>query len=215
VKGQTIEDQTNRPFKFAIMFFCGKIHKNRYVFFRRYESPPKILSALGMEVIELTRKSLFIVLSLAAVLLAIPYIGMAHAKPFTTVSGTIMLTSVAPLEGRPAGKSDNIIFLFDITEEWSGDIAGTGTTESTWVTHNWVAPMGGPDTWFNVYEKLILDATVLGEMGTLTMELIIVGTEGRWTILGGTGGLANLHGHGTATLTTTPYSYTGQVHFDP
>ncbi|MDX1813155.1 MAG: hypothetical protein R3319_00010 [Candidatus Bathyarchaeia archaeon] len=163
----------------------------------------------------MNRKILLTVLPFFIVLLVTPYVGMAYAKPSTTVSGTIMLTSVVPLEGRPAGKSDNIIFLFDITEDWSGDIAGTGTTESTWVTHNFVAPMGGPDTWFNVYEKLILDATVLGESGTLTMELIIVGTEGRWTILGGTGGLANLRGHGTATLTTIPYSYTGQVHFDP
>ena len=151
---------------------------------------------------------------LAVAMLALP-MSVAAATTPTPVSGTIALTSLVPLEAKPAGKSDNIIFLFDITEEWDGDIVATGTTESTWVTHNWVGPMGGPDTWFNVHEKLILDGTVLGESGTLTMELIIVGTEGRWTILGGTGELANLHGHGTVTLTTTPYSYTGKVHFDP
>ena len=161
------------------------------------------------------RKILLTVLALAAVLLATPYIGMVHAKPSTTVSGTIVLTSSVPIGGGRAGKSDNLILIMDITEEWDGDIVATGTTQATWIMHNWVDPMGGPDTWFNVHEKLTLSATVLGASGTLTMELNLAGTEGHWIIIDGTGGLANLRGHGTATLTTVPYSYTGQVHFDP
>jgi hypothetical protein len=164
---------------------------------------------------EVKRKILLTVLALAAVLLATPYIGMVHAKPSTTVSGTIVLTSSVPIGGGRAGKSDNLILIMDITEEWDGDIVATGTTQATWIMHNWVDPMGGPDTWFNVHEKLTLDATVLGASGTLTMELNVAGTEGHWIIIDGTGGLANLRGHGTATLTTVPYSYTGQVHFDP
>jgi hypothetical protein len=165
---------------------------------------------------EVNRKVLVMAVALMAVaMLATPMVGMVQAKPSTTVSGTIVLTSVVPIGGRPAGKSDNLILIMDITEEWDGDIVATGTTEATWIMHNWVDPMGGPDTWFNVREKLTLSATVLGASGTLTMELNLAGTEGHWIIIDGTEGLANLRGHGTATLTTMPYSYTGQVHFDP
>jgi hypothetical protein len=171
-------------------------------------------------VIEMNRKVLLIVLTLAVVLLATPYIGMAHAKPSTTVSGTIAVLSGFPTI-KPVGGANNEIWIMDLAEEWFGDIAGVGVTpESIWVWHHSFPPMIGPDYTINIHEKLTFhDAMVLGESGDLFMEVIlkadITGGSGHWTILGGTEGLANLHGQGTLSLSTTPYSYTGQVHFDP
>ena len=136
------------------------------------------------------------------------------AKSSASVSGTIELTSAVPVNSRPAGKSGNVILTMDLTEEWHGDIEATGTTMATWIVHN--APlMTNPDAWLNVHEKLTLSATVMGESGTLTMELSIAGSKGHWTIIGGTGGLANLRGQGTLSLETMPYSYAGQVYFSP
>ena len=163
----------------------------------------------------LKKKILVAVSALAIVLLATPFIGMVCAKPPTTVSGTIELTSYAVLEARPAGNSDNVILKVDLAEDWHGDIEASGTTVATWIIHN--APLlVNPDAWLNIHEKLTFQTfTVMGKSGTVTMELVISKGKGSWTILGGTGELANLHGHGKLTLETTPYTYTGQVHFSP
>ena len=161
----------------------------------------------------MNRRILMIVLALAVVLLATPYIGMVHAKPPTPVSGTIEFTSVVPA-GPPkvAGKSDNRIVMFNIIEVWSGDIEGTGTAEAKWIVHN--APLTNPDAWVNAHAIISFsDVTVLGMSGSLTIKLSLSGTEGQWTIMEGTGGLANVHGEGAASTVTM--MYTGQVHFDP
>ena len=151
---------------------------------------------------------------LVVVVLALP-MSVAYATKPTTVSGNIILTYYDVLEATPAGKSDNVMLQVYIEEEWDGGIMATGTTFASWIVHN--APlMTNPDAWLNVHEKLTFQtATVLGATGTLTMELNIAGTKGHWTIIGGTDGLVNLHGQGTLDLTTTPYSYSGKVHFDP
>ncbi len=154
-------------------------------------------------------------MAFAIVLLATPYIGMVHAEPPTAVSGTIDFLSNVPA-GPPkvAGKSDNRIRMRDIVEVWSGDIVGTGTTEAKWIVHN--APVTNPDAWLKAYGIITFaDVTVLGRSGSLTIKMVIAGTEGHWTIMEGTGELANIHGQGTASTATEPYPYTGQVHFDP
>jgi hypothetical protein len=169
---------------------------------------------MGGERTMMNKKNLLPVLALVVVLLATLYIGTAYAKPPTQVAGTIELVGVVPSPGHTAGESDNQFLVMDLTEAWDGDIVATGTTVGYWTVHN--APfMVNPDSWVCVHEKLLLDGTVLGFPGTVTMQLNIAGTEGRWSIIDGTGGLANLRGQGTLTLTTTPYSYTGQVHFAP
>lgn len=164
----------------------------------------------------MNRRILLIVLALAVVLLATPYIGMVHAEPPTPVSGTIEFTTVVPA-GPPkvAGKSDNVVRMFNIVEVWSGDIAGTGTTEAKWTVHN--APLiGNPDAWVIAHAIITFsDVTVLSASGTLTIELVLSGTEGHWTIMEGTGGLTNIHGQGTGSTATEPFTYTGLVHFDP
>ena len=163
----------------------------------------------------MNNRILMIVLVLAVVLLATPYIGMVNATPSTPVSGTIEFMSVVPL-GPPlvAGESDNRIRMFRITEDWSGDINGVGITEAKWIIHN--APLANPDAWTNAHAIITFsDVKVLGLLGTLTIELVISGTEGHWTIMEGTEDLANVHGQGTASTATEPFTYTGRVHFDP
>jgi hypothetical protein len=162
------------------------------------------------------RRILSIVLALAVVLLATPHIGVARATPPTPAGGTIEFMSVIPA-GPPkvAGKSDNLVRMFNIVEVWSGDIAGTGNTEAKWIVHN--APLiGNPDAWVVAHAVVTFsDVTVLGASGTLTIELVLSRTEGHWTIKEGTGELANIHGQGTCSTATQPFTYAGLVHFDP
>jgi hypothetical protein len=58
------------------------------------------------------------------------------------------------------------------------------------------------------------EGTAGGYGGTLTFNLVSFGNTdfGQWTILDGTGQLANLHGKG---MSYTDGTYEGQVHFDP
>lgn len=134
-------------------------------------------------------------------------------KSSTPVSGTIEFTSVVPSQPlKVAGKSDNRVVMFDIIEVWSGDIDGTATVEAKWIVHN--APLSKPDAWVNAHAIITFtDVAVLGISGTLTVKLDLSGTEGHWTIMEGTGGLANVHGQGTAS--TVIMAYSGRVHFDP
>jgi len=148
---------------------------------------------------------------LAAAVLATPFVVMVHATPSTTVSGTVVLVGVTPVSQTPKGNSDNQVWIMDLTEDWEGGIQGISTTEAVWMLHKFPY-----DVSLNVHEKLTFQtATVLGKSGGLDLELNIEAPKGYWTIIGGTGELANLRGHGTVTLATTPYSYTGEVHFDP
>lgn len=70
----------------------------------------------------------------------------------------------------------------------------------------------------------LFTGSVLGRSGTLTIRIQatirpVEGVVGTWTILGGTGELADLHGQGSVTagpaLPVVIVDYSGQVHFDP
>ena len=166
----------------------------------------------------MNKKILLTVLALAVVLLATPYISMAHAKPPTTVNGFITTgPEVSVMANR--GKSDNAVLTFTpFIETWQGDISGAVSGVSVWEFHG--NPVTSTDWTINIHEKFTFsDAMYDGKSGTLSMELNLVasitGGTGHWTIIGGTGELANLHGHGTISLSTFPYPYTGQVHFSP
>ncbi len=173
----------------------------------------------------MNKKSLSTILALSAVLLAVPYICIAHATPSTHVTGIQYLSlidGVTLLGQSPAGKSDNMKVTTSITDTWTGDIEGTPTYESTWIVHDFDPgpPPGGTP---NIHEQIFFStATVLGRSGSLTLEVNLGGSKGvfRWTIVGGTGELGKLHGTGIyyATGTEGPfalYDYEGEVHFDP
>jgi hypothetical protein len=166
------------------------------------------------------RKTIFAVVALTAVLLAIPYIGMAHAKPSTAVSGAIYITGYAPLEILTKGQSGNVVMKVMLTVAFLGDISGTATYEAFWMIRN----DGELVTGANMHEKIAFEtASVLGKSGSLTLEANMGSNRPsdaawHWTILGGTGELANLHGHGTWAPENpgdVVEFYEGQVHFNP
>jgi hypothetical protein len=165
------------------------------------------------------RKILLMVLALTAVLVATPYVGMVHAKPSTSVSGTVTITNFVPLEILQKGNSDNEVWRVLLTAEFTGDIVGTTTYEAIWILHNRAVNSGA-----NIHEKITFETvTVLGQSGSLTLEANLgshrpADSAWHWTILGGTGALANLHGHGTWAPENPGdlvECYEGQVHFDP
>ncbi len=175
----------------------------------------------------MNKKILSITLALCAILLAIPNVLTAFANPSTYVSGTQLLnliTGVTVLDQSPAGKSDNLKLTTSITDTWTGDIAGTTTYESTWIVHDYDPgpPPGGTP---NIHETIFFSTvSVLGKSGSLELVVNLGGSKGvfRWTILSGTGELANLHGNGIYYSTglidqnlNQVYAYEGQVHFDP
>ena len=161
----------------------------------------------------MNRKILITGLVLAVVLLATPYIVIVYAEPFTTVAGDIEFIDEFWL-GPPIMAGNNRIRMRGIVEEWTGDIVGISSTEARWIIHN--APLSNPDAWIIAHAILTFsDVTVLGQTGDMTIKMEVVGTECHWTIIGGTGGLANVHGRGTASTSTSPFTYTGMIHFDP
>jgi hypothetical protein len=171
-------------------------------------------------VIKVNKKALVIAVVLMAVaMLATPLVGMAYAKKPTFVSGTQMITAYIPVEEVPKGKSDNVLSTATLFVTWSGDIAGDTEYEGLLMLHNWVPPLGGPDTTVNIHERIYFPTvTVLGKTGSLTLAVCLGGSKGvfRWTIIDGTGELANLHGNGIYYATEPPfYDYEGYVHFDP
>jgi hypothetical protein len=175
----------------------------------------------------MNKKILSTVLALSVVLLAVPNVYVACATPSTHVSGTQLLnlfTGVTVLDQLPAGKSDNLKLTTSITDTWIGDIAGTTTYESTWIVHDFDPgpPPGGTP---NIHETIFFSTvSVLGKSGSLKLVVNLGGSKGvfSWTILSGTGELANLHGNGIYYSTdivdqnfNQVYVYEGQVHFDP
>ena len=168
----------------------------------------------------MNRKVLVIAVALMAiVMLATPLVGMAYAKKPTFVSGEQMIIGYTPISDVPKGKSDNVVSTAMLEVAWTGDIEGVAEYEGILMLHNWVPPLGGPDTTVNIHEKIHFEAvTVLGKTGSLTLAVCLGGSKGvfRWTIIDGTGELANLHGNGIYYVIEAPfYDYEGHVHFDP
>lgn len=138
-----------------------------------------------------------------------------YATPPTDVSGIFDLIEVTYTRFQTAGPN-TFIYGTDV-EEWQGGLDGEGQTE--WV----VGVVGGVMTFSSIG---VFEGTVLGsDFGTmeyrLTGQIPPGGTEwyGQWVILGGTGGLANVHGQGVwwgpGYGNEPDHWYSGQVHFDP
>jgi len=158
---------------------------------------------------EVNKKVLVIVLALAAAMLALPISVVSATKPIP-VEGTFFPTGIPSIEMRQAGNSDNIIFDVSGPQTWTGSIVGSGSGEGRWVVHKASDPDSGHATTRNV---LTLDVVFDGKAGTLT----IIGDQGNWRIISGTGELANLRGQGTTFVIVDMLlmGYEGQVHFDP
>jgi hypothetical protein len=152
---------------------------------------------------------------LTVAMLATPLVGMVNAKPPTLVSGEQSVTGYTPIADVPRGKSANVLSTAMLEVTWTGDIDGVATYEGILMVHNIPVPI-------NIHEKIFFPTvTVNGESGSLTMQVSANLGRGqdvfRWTIIDGTGELANVHGNGIyyLDLATGIYYYEGQVHFDP
>jgi hypothetical protein len=166
---------------------------------------------------KMKKKILGIVVVLMAVaMLVTPFIGMVYAKKPTFVSGTQEVTVYTPIDDVPRGKSGNVLSTTRFEVTWTGDIDGIATYTGILMVHNL------PSFAINIHEKIFFPTvTVNGESGSLTMQVSANLARGqdvfRWTIIDGTGELANLHGNGIywVDLATGIYYYEGAVHFDP
>jgi hypothetical protein len=165
----------------------------------------------------LKKKMLVVFVALMAVaMLATPLVGMVYAKKPTFVSGTQMMTGYIPIGDVPKGKSDNVLSTATLFVTWSGDIAGDTSYEGVLMVHS-MDPVA-----INIHERIYFETvTVLGKSGSLTLQVSANLGRGqdvfRWTIIDGTGELANVYGNGIyyLDLATGIYYYEGQVHFDP
>ena len=165
----------------------------------------------------MNKKILGVFVSLLAVaILVTPLLGTAYAKKPEIVSGNQMIIGYEPLGDVPRGKSINVLSVTMLTVEWTGDIAGVAEYEGILMVHS-MEPVA-----INIHEKIFFPTvTVNGESGSLTMQVSANLARGqdvfRWTIIDGTGELANLHGNGIywVDLATGIYYYEGAVHFDP
>jgi len=103
------------------------------------------------------------------------------------------------------------------TGTWSGTFDGTSTEEFVIVNH--------ANNGFNFYRGVVeFTGSVDGRFGTVTIKTngkqdpgtVAPGPglwSGHWVIVGGTGDLANLHGHGTFSGPSLFLDYEGQYHF--
>jgi hypothetical protein len=159
----------------------------------------------------MNRKVLVIAVALMAVaMLAVPISAVYATKP-THVEGTFVPTPGSTYVTRQA--DDNFIVEIEGPHAWTGSFEGTSYSEGRWVWHKFFD--SDPE---NDFLRVHVVYTLNVEYDDLTGTLTILATGGTWTIISGTGDLANLHGQGT-TYAIDPsiflMGYEGQVHFDP
>ncbi len=152
----------------------------------------------------------------ALVLATVP----ALAGPPVEASGTWDYALTAPPEFRLAGP--NVFIYGQDRGEWGGTFDGFTEEEFVVVCH---AKAG-----FSFYKgEMTFHGTVLDEDGVPQAGSMVIKTngkqfsdtcdpspaewEGHWVIIGGTGGLAGVHGHGTFHGPSFSLIYEGQVHF--
>jgi hypothetical protein len=165
------------------------------------------------------RKIFFLLSVVMVMLVLIPLAPIAASTPID-VSGDLYYTPyLAPdSEIKDAGGNQ---FLETIEySRWEGSFVGVSFDECNVVIHRSGAWAYNAIAYF--------EGTVDGRTGELTLRLTgnrpdaFSDWEGQWVILGGTAGLANLHGQGTFEGAGSPgfgvegsVKYMGQIHFDP
>ena len=162
---------------------------------------------------------LLLALTVALTLAAVP----VSAGPKVEASGswTYSPTFVSPTEFR----GQNAFLYGTDNGTWEGTFTGTHEEEFDVVCHL----KGG----FSFYKgEITFTGTVEDETGALRFGTMVIKTNakvdavspdcgpifdtdwhGHWVIIGGTGDLANVHGHGTLTGPSGTLRYEGQIHF--
>jgi Protein of unknown function (DUF3224) len=139
------------------------------------------------------RKRLQVSAVLAAVLAVLWLPTSAGAAPPADGSGTFTVSSTVVTSTRQA--DGNTFLTLRVTTLYGGTLQGTGLGEETVVVH--------PDGTLNGRTFETFTGTVGGVAGTATLRVEGTGDtttgalRGQFTIVGGTGGLANLRGGGT------------------
>jgi hypothetical protein len=163
------------------------------------------------------KRLLLIPLVCCALMLAIT---PAAASPSEEASGEWTYeVDLASLTVRTAG---NTTFIYGTSNsKFTGSFAGTSSDEFVVVCHE-----KGPESVMN-FGKLTINFTgeVDGRVGSMTIKAR--GKQesttcdpsgaiwyGEWVIVGGTGGLVDLHGNGEWTGPSFDLDYSGKIHFD-
>ena len=151
-------------------------------------------------------------LALSLAIVAFGAVPAGAAGPPIAASGSYQQVSFAPSNFRTAGG----VTFFDFTEHdnLSGTFSGTSVIQGSCMTR------ASGQTLCQALETLT--GTVAGQGGsgdTVTFRDVVRidstgGVRGSFTVVGGTGALTNLHGHGTFAGTSTG-SYSGLLVLGP
>jgi len=148
-------------------------------------------------------------LALAA-LLALASATSATASAPVAASGTNNLTSCDFTSQRTVGTNPIVTGTCYVT--WTGTFAGTDVAQATVTFHADGSAHGNAVDTFT--------GTVDGTPGTATLRNLLHSdpsgnSTGEVTVIGGTGGLANLHGsiHLSGNVNTGPLPYAGRIQF--
>jgi hypothetical protein len=154
--------------------------------------------------------------SLLAAAATLVVVQPASASTPTAAAGTFFFVAApVPSDFRTAG-GNTFVTLFFPAGVLTGDITGTFTEQLRVVTHS--------DSSQNVHGNATCTCAVAGRTGVLVFDNIAgttnpSGVGNAHFVLSGAGGLADLHGQGTAIITPTPQGpfgvYTAQYSFGP
>ena len=156
------------------------------------------------------KRLMIIALAVVLLLLMLPAAAVS-ASPPTTASGEFSLTSFGVTKSIIT-TNGNMILWVTLTTEWTGDFVGTDEGVGVFV----VRPNG--DYKFHTFSTWT-GSYLGGPIGTMKHRVSNKGNDftgvfqGKMTILGGSGSLADIHG--VLTITGPPSTYSGTIHFDP
>jgi hypothetical protein len=140
----------------------------------------------------------------------------ASASTPVAVTGTFFFVAAPVPSDFGTADGNTFVTLFFPAGVLTGDITGTFTEQLRTVTHS--------DGFQNVHGNATCTCAVAGRTGVLVFDNIAgttnpSGVSNAHFVLSGSGGLAGLHGQGTAIVTPTPQGplgvYTAQYSFSP
>ena len=163
-----------------------------------------------LQVLAARRVQWLVTLPLSVAILVLAASPVAAAGPRIAASGGVVQTSFVQSNVRSAGG----VTLFDFTEHdsLSGTVSGTSVLQGSCVVR---ASGRG-----SCHAVETFTGTVAGQAGTAQfVDVFSINSagafQGRFVVVGGTGHLANLHGHGTFRGTGTTGTYSGRLFFAP
>ncbi len=158
------------------------------------------------------KKTVLVIVS-ALIVMAISGTPVFAEKPVEmTLTGTFFIVGMGDNYLVAAGESDNyLIKIRNAPTIWTGDIAGSGTTDGNWVVKG--GPLGRGELANTVGRYYLPDVTVAG-IGT--GDLFLGYSELEYWIESGSGDLRSIRGKGTATqVNFVTYNYELVIQINP